>query len=408
MAVEDQATTRNRFEFRPGVAGFPGWEGQERDGDPCSIAPNRPRLVINGRYRNKAIESRGGQDKLNLVELSPNNIRSIFDHQEAHPVQIAIVTVGCTGPAGPVGVGGFSVGTYNWDQDPEFQRAFYYSLATDLTLANFDGRVYLSVDEDLKKLTFIDVPYGQENFTISGVNQDVPVHTFANNIKAMESFDGKLFIALGNGATSKVYTYDGLTTRDDTGGNFASEPRAFGLYRDHIVLGYTAAANKISVRARGESGAAVWTDVAGAAEGMYRYALEFSDRLFWIGNGDDVWQYNGTAVSSSLNIVGAVFTDIAVADGFLYACYNQGGAAKIARYSGSAWTNVYKDFTGTLADVNAMYWYKNSIWVQGGTTGAGVETILYSQPGNPAGTYSAVISNIGNVIAVSRFFNIGW
>ena len=407
MAVDDQFSPKNRFEYRPGQAGFPGWEGQERDGDACSIAPNRPRMVINGRYRNKAIESRGGQDRLNAIELAPNNIRSIFDHQEAYPVQLAIVTIGCPGPSGPIGVGGFSVQTYNWDQDPEFQRVFYYSLATDLTLANFDGRVYLSVDEDLRKLTFIDVPYGQENFAISGVNQDIPLHTFSNNIKAMLAFDGKLFIAVANGATSKVYTFDGLTTRDDTGGNFASEPRAFGLYRDFIVVGYTAAANKISIRPRGESGAAVWTDVAGAAEGMHRYALEYADKLFWIGNGDDVWQYNGTAISSSLNIVGAVFTDIAVGDGLLYACYTQGGVAKIASYDGTTWTNAYKVFTGQLVDINAMYWYKNSIWVQG-ANGGGTELILYGQPGNAAGTYAAITSSIGDVIAVTRFFNIGW
>lgn len=400
MPVDDLAPKYKRFEFRRGVGGFPGWEGMERDGDAISIANNRPRLVVNGRFRNGQIEARRSQIKHNLTVLDPANCRSVFDQQIDRPISLFVMMAGCPGGvAGAVGTAGISCCSYNPEQEPQFQRnAYYIASLVGANMSVFDTKTYLSVDNELKRFNYVLAPYGTEVFSVSGLLQERPVHTFTNPISGLKAFDGKLFIAEANGASSKIWTFDGLTLTDDTGGVFSADPTGFGLYRDLLIVGYGAAANKISFRRVGESGSAVWTDVAGATEGLLEYGIEYKDKFYFTGGGDDVWVYDGTAIASALNIAGATFGTLEVANGFLYATYTSGGVGRLARYDGSAWTNAHKSFTGQLETASRIAWFRNSLHVYGQTDIAnGLHDIFTSPNVNTSGTYTSM-SDLGDLV----------
>lgn len=394
MPVDDQYPKYKRAEFRKGISGFPGWEGQERDGDAASIAPNRPRLVVNGTFRGDQIISRGGQSRVNEDPFDLENVRSLFDHQIDHPVKLYMIMAGCLGPSGPLGFGGISYVVFDQEADPVFQRACYYpGSVSGGNLVKFDDRIFISVDNVLKKLNFVSTPYGTEQFTIVSEFQDREIYTFADMITALATFDNKIFCGIADGATSKMYTFDGLTIVDDTGGNFSAAPTGFGTYRDFLILGYGAAANKISYRRAGASGAAVWTDVAGATEGLIDKGVEYKDKFYWVGVGDDVWVYDGATIASARNIAGATMGGVVVANGNLYVSYTIAGAGALALFDGSTWTNLHKSFSGQLTTATKIEWFRNCLFV-GGETAIGGHDILQSPTTDTGGVWTSMPSGL--------------
>src|SRR5262245_30122012 len=104
MPVLPPDVGHQRFEFRTKVGNFLGWKGHVRDGDPGSLEANRPRLVVNGVFRNGAIESRPGQQDLNgnpLDDPNPSRIRLLADYQMGKALRMWMVVDGCPGAGAP-------------------------------------------------------------------------------------------------------------------------------------------------------------------------------------------------------------------------------------------------------------------------------------------------------------------
>lgn len=67
----------SRFEFRPGVAGFPTWGGLDLRSDASASPANTFRVAKNVRLWGQEIIARGGQEKLNSVGI--DSVSGVFD-----------------------------------------------------------------------------------------------------------------------------------------------------------------------------------------------------------------------------------------------------------------------------------------------------------------------------------------
>lgn len=70
----------SRFEFRPGVAGFPAWSGLDLRSDASASRANAFRVAKNVRLWGDDVIARGGQEKLNTEAIGP--VCGIFDTDE--------------------------------------------------------------------------------------------------------------------------------------------------------------------------------------------------------------------------------------------------------------------------------------------------------------------------------------
>lgn len=392
-----------RFEFRTGVGALlEGWRGMKRDGDPESVLPPWVRMAVNATLRNGEFEARGGQEKLNSVQFS-GCIRLIYDHQCTPNHRLYGVTAGC--PQISPGTG-FSIFHYDQEQSPAFQRMLYYDGATtNAVLGVFDSAIWVGVDNALKEIVLIRVRYGQENIVLSGVTQDRPTKTFSGFvIRALEEFDGKFFIALDGGAgASKTVVFDGISFQDDTAAT-TQIVTGFGLYRDWIIAGYSSAVGKISYRPAGDAMTA-WTDVALANCGQVGHGVSYKDKYYVANGSTQVFQLDGTTLTSSTTIAGAAITDLAVAYGYLYAFYTNGVNARIARYDGTTWTAIHKDLTAQVATLTGCkkgIFYRGDLYVYVSTAAS---NLLYKSPGSTTtGTWTIVDTGASsNVNAVTQF-----
>lgn len=79
MAKDKLGPGFKRFEFRPGVGGFPAWTGLDLRGDPAAIAPNALRVAKNVRFLDRDLVSRSGQA---LTAAGMGGVLGIFDSTE--------------------------------------------------------------------------------------------------------------------------------------------------------------------------------------------------------------------------------------------------------------------------------------------------------------------------------------
>jgi hypothetical protein len=365
--VQPELGKKERFELRPGVAGFPQWKGQDVDSNPGSIPIFKLRQLINGRFREDGILSRGGQTKLNTSALDSSTacIQGLFDYQPATPSKLYMVLDGCYGISTTAGS---SVAQYDWEQSPKFQRVIYNSTATNnYVLGVFDDKMHLGLDAELKSLQLIVYPYGTEALSASGTAQDTPIYTFTGFVvRHLRAFDAKLFVALDAGAgASKIATWDGLSIRDDL--TAINVPTGFGLWRETLICGFGSATNLIKVRAVGDS-PGTWTNVAPGAGtvAMVSRGVSYKDKFYFPDGSTNVWSYDGTTLTAAHTIAGATTRCIATFNGLLYVGYDEGTpSARLAKFDGSTWTDVDKNFTTQLSgtsSIRTLEGYRGSLY----------------------------------------------
>jgi hypothetical protein len=394
-------TTRLERRYGSGGVRSPGGVNSEKNGG--SIPPHQFVRLINIDWKGDELIPRPGQSRLHAdVEIHDANARiHPHDFRLGCPTRLWHVGEGCPGEALPGA--GFFIGHYDQEQEPVVQRAAYYPLAVNaLSIATYGGQPYMAVDDQLRRLNTINVPWGQEQLTMAGQGSDLPVATFPGFCcPTMIEFDGYLFLILKSttGGTHKIATWDGKTLRDGTGATTAdlagilaaNEPVAFGLWRDSLVLGYVSAANKISIRARGNT-PGTWTDVAPgagtvAANPGRNSIVSYKDEVYIADGGANVWNYDGTTLAIGRTVAGATIRCVEQAFGYLFYGYKAvapGDEAMLGRYDNTTWVDVHRNLTVDQPNadyVNSLSYYRESLAVTVQRTGTGTAAVILESDG---------------------------
>lgn len=399
--------TGQRHEFVNGQGGF-RWSGVLLEGNPSANPANRPRIIRNGRVKGGDIVNRDGLSKFNTSVLDASNahILHMADYQISRPKRLWILGNGCPGISSSAG---FYVGHLDPEQEPEFQRAVNYSsLTLGLVIGRFGSDLYIGSDDTLRKLELIAQPYGTENLAISGSSQDVSIKTFTGfTITWLKEFDGRLFIGLSNGASSKIATWDGVSIQDDLTG--INPPTCAAVFRapdggDALVVGFASATNLIKYRVTG-SDPGTWANVAPGAGTLGSLSMTpFKDKLYIADDSGEVWTWDpGTSLTATHTPASATACRAVEAnEGFLYVGYETLTAARIAKYDGSSWTDVEKDITAQytgVTSIRALSWYRNFLYA--GATKAGAGKLYLSSAGSTSGSYGEITPNALNNGAIN-------
>lgn len=398
------------FDFRTGVEGLV-WKGPRTEGDPASIPANQLRMLINGRLRGGEVYARGDLSPFNTTPFGSANacITHLSDYQVTTPVRLWIVGDGCPGVDSSIG---FYVAHLDPEQNPEFQRAVYYSALTQsIVMGKYGDDVYLGTDAALRKLQLIAQPYGTENITISGSSQDVPIETFTGfRITFLQEFDGKLFIGLDGGAgASKIMTWDGVSLRQDVAA--INPPTCAALYHapnggDALFVGFGPATNLLKYRVTGSS-PGTWANVApGAGTLGANEMLAVGDKLFIASTNAGagaIWRYDGVTLASHHVPAGATACRTLTRNAsVLYFGYDTATAAIIGSYDLTTYTDVVNSLTASFALVStlkSLRYYRGFLYAGATRNGAGR---IYVSPaaGGFTSAWSEIIPNAGNNGAV--------
>jgi hypothetical protein len=339
------------------------------------IPPHCFTELVNADYAGNSVRRRWGSSNVNLEEYIHDQTADIHpvDFRPGSPFRAWYAGAGCPGES--LGTG-FFLGHFDPEQFPNLQRAIYYAgAATGIAIAPYGGQPMLGLDTELRQLNLLPVPWGTENIAVSGAGQDVVLAQLslapwsATTIEAMIEFDGYLFIACRTAGGFAVFTWDGKTIREDETG--AGIPTGLGLYRDQLIMGFTAASNKIMVRERGASPGTWATVTPGAGTVACVKGLNsirsYRDNAYIVdGTGGNIWKYNGSTVAIDRTPGADTITALAVGFGKLYYGYvkTSDGFAKIGQLSGTTYTDVVKDMEDVVSganDIPAMEFYRNSI-----------------------------------------------
>jgi hypothetical protein len=347
------------------------------DPDAGALPPNRLRFVENGRFANGNIRTRPSLVAFSH-DLGVDCFNGLFDFQPVRPHKLVIFTSGCS--FGGTGLGK-SILFFDMDQFQRISYVNYYGSALNSAIpALFDGEVYIGFDNTLKKLAPLTAPYGTEPLTQAGKRLDIPITTFPGFVvRAMLAFDGKLFISLDAGAASKVVTWDGLSIRDD---DLPGAPVVvFQTFRNMLVAGFDAAANKIRWRATGGS-PGTWVDVPPAAGAITSVQMRsFRDELYITSNSPDIWKWEGpTGVLLVTHTLPANARsqgiDLFDRDGNLYFSWDKTTdlGIRIGKFDGAVYTDTFKDlfaqFAGEGKLAGNLRSFFGSLYTVGASTGA--------------------------------------
>jgi hypothetical protein len=370
-----------RYEFRTGVGEFVGWGGMMRDADPGSLPPNRPRIVVNGLFRNGGIESRPGQMLLNQIALGDLDafddgqpILTLADFQIIQAIKLWIVVDGCPGQDPPA-TAGFGILHYDQEQEPELQRAVYYDdLALCASLATYSGGLYAGLDDHFVRLSRVGVPWGLEGFDATAGGMHTPIKRFEGAIKVMYAFDGRLYLGL----PTRIVAWDGTTAAPDLTG-LSSPPLGMGTWREYLLVGFGPGPGNIRRRAVGNP-PGTWTTISAPGVSFIGTGYAYKDK-FYFTDGSKVWVYDGSTLTVATSPAGATHMTLAVAFGYLFYGYASGAShGVIGRFDGSTWSDTHKDLTAqpglsNIIRVRSICLYRNDLYACIlSTVGAGSNT----------------------------------
>jgi hypothetical protein len=325
-------------------ADFPRPGGVNTQSNPAQVKPWQFTALENIRWDPDGVRPRGGQKKMNIGGVIHDDTAAIHPAQfiTATPNRDWIVGDGCPGES--VGIG-FYLGHFDPDQEPQIQRAAWYSTATGgIAFATYGGVPHVVVNTQLRRLNLVDVDWGTENIALAGESQDVPLATLPGTVPAMFEAFGVLYILCSDGS---IQSWDGKTLRQDMAPVGAAVPVALRTFRDTIVVGYAAAAAKLSWRAPGPS-PGTWTHVAVpgiATKAGLNSIISYKDNAYGASGGANVWKWDGAVATPAFKtFAGAQVESVAEAFGYLFVGYGAAGA-KIARYDNAVWFDPHKNLT---------------------------------------------------------------
>jgi len=218
----------------------------------------------------------------------------------------------------------------------------------------------------------------------------------------MQGFDGRLFIAVDNGAgASYVTTWNTVTEIVDLAS--INAPSGFGIWRDKLVLGYPGAPNHIRVRDVGAPEGTWATVVPSAGTAKFQEGISYKGTFYFTTLDDDLFSFDGTtltritAATTGIDASSVTF-GIDVFDDLLIVAYSTpANEARLLTYDGSTWTPVAKDFTADIGAVvtaaRACRGYRNDFYVA--LIRNGVGELYRSSLDAITGTYTRIQQDAG-------------
>jgi hypothetical protein len=366
--------------FRRGIGDFPGWAGMRLYGDPSQLQ-NYFRHIRDGRPKQGVWFRRMGYEQLNTSPVYSSTAHfNWLSSVETNPLRIYCAAGGCTS----VSTAGFSLTWFDIDQEPRLQRGTYYSTINGLQVGLFDSKLYIGLNttsprgSEFRRYETVVVPWGADQLDLAGAKQEYPVYSFSGRtVEWLEPFDDKLFISLDDGgADSRIAVYNGLSIYDGSTATMPADLSAMAnhvtcmaQHRDFLVMGYAAAANRISVRTAGDV-PGTYTHITPAAGTIVSRRMAAWKNLLWVvpggtgANATNIWSWNDTdppsyaaaTLAVAHTIANSEIRAVAVFNGFLYYGWRNtsNGHIVIGRYDGTTWTDTHKDLTAQASDSGSV------------------------------------------------------
>lgn len=371
----------------------------DTEDNPANIPGSDLRLLVNARWRPDGMICRGGiapffEDPLH----GDGACLYLSEFEIGTPKRLWAIVDGCPGESLITGISTIHVDP---EQEPQVQGSVWYQAFTTAVIGSFGGIPHLGLDDALRRIQLIQVPYGTPNLAQSGGSQDLPLETFAGyTITAIKECPsvGLLFVALDGGGAGlgKIVTWDGKTLRDDITGIDAVT--SFGLWRDNLVAGFGGATAHIRIRDTQGN----WTTVAAAGFACNASAnaiTSFKDTIVIASGATKLWTSDGATLTNVHTIGGATIQCVENAFGFLY--YGYGPQAKIGQSPDLvAFTDVHKNLFAQASvagatDVRAMILFRDHL--AAGILKAGTTYIAQSRADDTSGTWDTLPTSAGDI-----------
>jgi hypothetical protein len=376
------------FQLRPGVDPFGGlgWKGVNTEADPGSLAPNELQWAENVRLAGKGILSRPGYSLVLDVGSDAGSVYWFGALPVDNPrTRLWMTALAVFDPNPSALRTGSSVYHIDPSESPVFQThsKFYSEAGSIAVLSKYGARLYVGERDTVKELVDLTAPVGLNLTDISPTPAAIPIIRFPGyTVRALQEFDGCLFISLENNTTStssKVIRWDGDSFEED----LISIPPilCFGIWRDKLVGGIDET-NLIRVRDEGTAPGTwnTFTDAAFHCEKLANSMQEDGPYLYIASGREDVWRFDGTALTLVHTISGAGSIALSgcnaltLHNGLLYYGWNVDGTeeAVIGRHdidsSATGWIDSYKDMASDEPDfklLTAMKSYRGQIYCGG-------------------------------------------
>lgn len=392
-----------RFEFRPGVGGFPEWGGLDLRGDASAIAANRLRVAKNIIYWQKEVIARGGQAAVTDENIGP--ILGIFDTSEDDNSQkiwsfpsgayanlsSSVVSSGRGDYRGKRIVADASGTNYYTIWADQLGKGFPIKVRVEqltkvhageenlIYTANGEHRVVgLTSGTDAYLPLSGGTVFGGGTLSISPANID----DYLNNFQILYATGGTVYVAITiAGATATETQFYSFTssaaTLIQTAANFfattITNPEfavvKYGGGADFLVIGKTASANTYLTAYIGPAfattqdlGTIAITGAAREWRNMRGYGVVSGTNIFLAGQTLDggnsypaVLLIDTTTLSTqSLKEIGSAASGLYATGALLigtdvYIPYWNGTAARVAKYTG-VWTDNFGAFGGAVVD----------------------------------------------------------
>jgi hypothetical protein len=278
--------------------------------------------------------------------------------------------------------------------------------------------LYIGIDDTLKVLKLIKSPYGSEALAFAGSEQAEHLHKFTGfTIRALEQFDGKLFIGLDAGAgASKIAVYDGLTIHDGTQGTTADltgidPPSRFCRIRDKLAVGFSTNPSGIRLRDVGDAPGTWGALIVGAL--ATAHMASYKDNLYLTADSTSVWKYDFATLATVNTIAGSTIRGLTTfndgaAQYLFYGYQSTLSQAIIGRYDGSSFVDVHYNITAAYASARlprTLLSYRGSLAALTSTAASGGRlyiskgndtdgTVAYTETAQPSGGTSGALDAV--------------
>lgn len=310
-----------RYDYRVGKGGF-AFGGMMQDPDPGALPPNRPRMVVNGRFQGGGIVSR--PPYVPKITVNPNlwydhtdkTLSTTFSSQwqpkfiAAHSPQVNNeLWAGWFSPTA-----GAVIGRAGFAGDPSSQTiAEFPSLIQRANpVARWNGYIYVGDQAHLKKIYRLGDDGDGNNIALGSLPPDETLYTFPNaggsarHVSVLHAHDdGKLYMVVDDAnaiANTKIYSWDGnvLVEELDTGASWSDGAALYTFNSQLAAVFDQGATGTLRLRDTDGNWATISPTGAGAPPndfvfGGYINGMCSAGNTLYIGCGSNGWwTYNET------------------------------------------------------------------------------------------------------------------
>lgn len=306
------------FRYRNGMEGF-YWKGMATKTDPGAQPPDRPRLVLNGRYVGGHIVARPDISAAPVAAVPQRSgIGGLFGSwhpaflTQQHSYAGIRLWFGARPPSsGMTGefVGG-TIGFIDTDWDKEYKDVANYYHPSSFTpiVEKFANFIYVGDYEALRRLYRVDPPVAQavEEYEEKTPADEIVASYPGFMTTALFRHDNKLFFALADPtgtANGFIYSWDGYGLTQEYN---LTVPGTSGVamysFRNTLVVTVRGLG---SILVRSVTGAWSTATVGGFDSSGYMNSMaEVGSKLYIANGGDKIYTWDGTTLALAQTILG--------------------------------------------------------------------------------------------------------